>query len=159
VTDFVDHVVEGGGIDQVLPLAEWDGRVTSAIIDMGHRRELLWLVWDFAPNFEVWLRGELSHDQSEMLLASGAGDIAHVLTASPTSAALIVFDLGRCATERHLLEVQWKANMPAQDLAVAVVRDLTSQAQLLVNEHAEDQIGERLAEVVASLRSLSLSPA
>jgi hypothetical protein len=159
MADFVDQVMQRDEVEQVLPLAEWDGRVTSALTCTAGRPELLWLLWDFAPNFEVWLRAELSDSQCKSLAKSGAEDIATVLAASPACATLIVFDPGRYATERVLLEVQWKTNVSSHDLAAVAVRDLTGEATLRAAEHAGDQIGERLTEIANSLCALSLSPA
>lgn len=159
MTDFVDAITERVDQGSVLALSEWDGRTTSALVRRAERDELLWLLWDFAPFFEVWLQADLNSVQGKTLRADGAQDIAGVLASHPTSATLTVFDPGPDAPRPDLLQVHWKTTRNPYALALAAVQDLVSEARQRVPEHADDPIGRKLSEVVATLSALQPSPA
>ncbi|MEU7116168.1 hypothetical protein [Streptomyces sp. NPDC046182] len=159
MTDYIDMVTVRDAAAVAEPLAEWDGRVTSALIRVAERDELVWLLWDFSPQFEIWLHAELGGEQGKALRESGAQDIATVLAGSPTSATLVLFDPAADAATAELLQIHWKTKHDAQTLARAGARDVAYEAQARAREHGADHLGGKLSEVVASLEGLRLATA
>ncbi|MCX4813849.1 hypothetical protein OG601_24950 [Streptomyces sp. NBC_01239] len=62
MTSFVNRYLTETGTT-VTTLSAWDGRSTSAVVQQrSGELELLWLVWDLAPRYEIWLRVPVEPD-------------------------------------------------------------------------------------------------
>ncbi|MBQ0848130.1 hypothetical protein J8N05_07880 [Streptomyces sp. BH-SS-21] len=55
MTSYVTRYLAQPGTS-ITTLTSWDGRPTGAFLRQGEVLQLLWLVWDLSPQYEIWLR-------------------------------------------------------------------------------------------------------
>lgn len=114
-----------GEIEHVL--MEWDSRPTAAIArELGQQDFLIWLLWDRAPYFEVWLTVPLEPLEAKHLADEPRGLLSESVAkfaGRPARLEIFIPDSGNSA--KSISRHEWSVPTAAEgDIAVLAARAL-----------------------------------
>ncbi|GHA70669.1 hypothetical protein GCM10010372_82300 [Streptomyces tauricus] len=151
MTSFVNRYAAQPGTS-VTTLSAWDGRPTSALVNRSEtvQPELLWLVWDLAPRYEIWLRVPVEQWRTKELFEPDLLSDFVARNAVGSLAVVEVFDPAPGARPAILLTTTMTIDGAPEDLAALVANRAREAFEKTRSEPAPPALAD-FAEVAAHL--------
>ncbi|MCX5332095.1 hypothetical protein [Streptomyces sp. NBC_00140] len=158
MTEFVE-TWQRAGMSVTSVIAEWDGRPTAALLDADGESWLLWLLWDHAPRFEVWVSATLSPKQTKSLRSPTPPSLASFFTNEVTDTSLTVFNPVASVPEKQvLLTFPWRIPpVKTEELAIQAAAMVAEYAAKETVHQANDELRTALGEVATQVSALAES--
>lgn len=155
MTSFVNRYVAQPGTT-ITTISAWDGRPTGALVSRADSpspplTELLWLVWDLAPRYEIWLRVPVEKWLAEKEMLDPGFLISDFVTRHAHGVATVeVFDPAPSARPPILLTAEMDIGGTADELAALVASRARDALEETRSEPAPPALAD-FAEVAARL--------